>query len=268
MIVRSSSTHRTELCIVGCRNNLITVDLKVGDKRLRLCYLKADGQFCRIRFSSFCPVHKMEPCGWCSCQSAISEMLICASTSHCATSCRIGNCCNLICVDGKVGDIIACSAHLKLISGRSGNLNTSLCPVHKVISRGGGGNQGTGPKMIVCPGSCHRTELCIVGDSTNLISVDLKICDKRLRLCYLKADSRFCRRHLFTLCPIHKVITSSWSCRQGACSEMIIGTCSCDGTTSSRVSGSRNCITINFKICDIVASTSDFKLICGISRNY
>ena len=201
-------------------------------------------------------------------QRAVGAVVIGAATRHGATCAWIGIDRDGVAVDLEVGHIGGAFGYGDVVVGRGSDYCAVFSPVHEGIACRGSSRQTADVAVVIHASARDRTAFRWVGCGRNLIAVDIEMCHIRGVFVYGNVVIGRGGDYCAILGPVYEGVTRVGCHRQGADITVVISSSTAYGTTTGRVSSSRDGVAVDLEVGHIGGISSHGEAVGRIGTDH
>ena len=268
MVVGTTSRDATTSGRVGRSCDFVTVDLEVGyvvatfgDGEAVVC---VGGDYSSV----LGPVDEGVACISSCHQVASGAVCVGAVTRYAATDARVGRSGDVVIVHAEVGYVCGFLCNSEAEAQVGGNDRSVLGPVDESMAGIGRDRQGAACAVVVVACSGDSTSTSRVAGSGNLVAVEAEVGYVVATLGDGEAVVGSGGDHSSVLGPVDEGISRVGSGDQVAGCAVVVGSTSCNGTTSGRIGRCGDFVTVDLEIGDESRALGDGEGIARVGRNH
>ena len=195
-------------------------------------------------------------------------MVVGACAAHATTSGRVGRGGDGVAVELKVSHEVACTSYGEAVVSIGGYCIAILSPVDEVVACAGSSGKGSGSAIVIGAVAGNRTTIAWVGRSSDGVGVELEVGHEVTCSGYDEAVGSLGGYFLIAiLCPVDEVVACAGCSGKGSGSSMVVGACTGNGTTGSRIGRGGDGVAVHFEVGHESVCTGYGEAVAGI-RGY
>ena len=191
-------------------------------------------------------------------------IVVCSSTSHSTTCCRISSRRDLIAVDAEVCNVGGVLSHCERVGQVGRDHLAVLRPVAESVALVGCHRQRAARSVCVSACACDDTGFNRVDRRRDLVAVDAEVGNVGGVLSHRERVGQVGRDHLAVLSPVAERVALVGGHRQRAARSVCVRACARDASGFARVDRGSDLVAVEAKVGNILSIFSDRKAINGV----